>query len=323
MKWIVISILLSTALLLPSLAAPPSSTAEIIDGVIAVVNGEPITFYELEKGEQLFRSQYPASAFSEMDEAEIQANVLRQTINSRLIGQEAKAQGMEATDEEIDVAINEILDRNGITRETLKASLEEEGVVFDEYRGQIAEELTKSKIIQMKVRSKIDLSEDKLREYYLNNQDRFKMEKGVRLRHIIIPVAQEAPPAEIEKAKAKIDEAHEALTAGEPFEQAAMKYSEGHTARGGGELGFFAEGKLHPVFEKAIAGLEPGQFSDVIRTPSSFQILQFVERTEDEVRRFEKVKDDIRRALFEQESERGFNQWIKELYRDAAIEVLQ
>ena len=54
-----------------------------------------------------------------------------------------------------------------------------------------------------------------------------------------------------------------------------------------------------------------------------FYFCQFVERTEDEVRGFEKVKDDIRRELFDQESERGFNQWIKELYKDALIEVLQ
>ncbi len=76
-----------------------------------------------------------------------------------------------------------------------------------------------------------------------------------------------------EEASARLAECISKLEAGEKFEDLATEYSDGPSSVKGGDLGSFQEGVMHPAFNDAAFGLEPGDVSGVVETPFGYHII--------------------------------------------------
>jgi len=63
------------------------------------------------------------------------------------------------------------------------------------------------------------------------------------------------------------------LANGADFIALATNHSIDPTAQVGGDLGFFAEGEMIPVFEQAVKQLNPGEISPVLNLPSGYGII--------------------------------------------------
>lgn len=102
-------------------------------------------------------------------------------------------------------------------------------------------------------------------------------EEQVRARHILVR-SQEGDGNETE-ARQKAQELLRQLRGGADFSALAREHSDdsGSGARGG-DLGFFGQGEMVPEFEQVAFGLEPGQISDLVRTPYGFHIIQPLEK---------------------------------------------
>jgi parvulin-like peptidyl-prolyl isomerase len=73
--------------------------------------------------------------------------------------------------------------------------------------------------------------------------------------------------------------------------------------------------------EEAGFKLKPGEISDLVRSPSGFHILKVLDRKGGELHPFAEVQNRIREEAMQEESEKKFNAWMKDLKSKAYIEI--
>lgn len=126
-----------------------------------------------------------------------------------------------------------------------------------------------------------------------------------------------------EKAKERLETFREQVIAGDAdFAELAKEHSEDPgSALKGGNLGWADPTMYVPAFQKALSNLEPGEFSQPIRSTHGWHLIQLEDRRFDDAT--EKRKEDKARQLiysrkFKEESET----WMREMRDAAYIEVL-
>lgn len=140
-----------------------------------------------------------------------------------------------------------------------------------------------------------EIKEDKLlrlaQEQYRVFPERYRTPEEVRVRHILIKGCECAPESGREKAESILAR----LKAGEPFADLAIAESaDSGTAYKGGDLGFFARGKMVKPFEEAAFALkEPGDLSALVETQFGYHIILLEERKQPVPKPFLEVKEEL------------------------------
>lgn len=303
---------------------PESLRAEVIDRVMAVVNGKVITLSELTEREAPFVKQ-AAETFSgaERDKrlAEIRKKVSDSLIEDLLLEQEAEKLGLKVSDRDIDDAIDDVKKQNSLDDEGLKVALKKEGLTYEGYRVQIKKQIEKSRVIGQQVRSKVSVSEKDLADYYERNQRMFLKDEEVKISHILFVVPDMASASAIEGIRKEAIDVLEMARSGKDFQELAKKYSEDSSAQEGGSLGFFKRGQILPAFEEAAFSLKKGEISDLVRTTYGFHIIRVDDVKEALLEPFESVKEKVRSAVTSEMLEQRYKEWMEELKKSALIEV--
>jgi peptidyl-prolyl cis-trans isomerase SurA len=303
---------------------PPGALSRTLDRVVATVDEEVITQSELQEAVELFLHQIGQAQErppSDPERKALERRVLEDMIDKKLLEEHAKEAGVKATEEEIDRAVEDVLSRAGLTQDQLEEALKRDGIPKEEYRDQIRNQIVKAKVIHQEVRNRVDIKDADVEGYYLDHKEQFRTEEGVELRHILLPIPKNPQPGDEEGVYREALRIRGELLAGMKFEDAAAKYSKDASASQGGWLGFFGKGAMSPEMEKFVWGLKQGEVSEPVRSAQGFHLVRVEERTTGEVRPLDKVRDQIREKLYEESAEREFEEWRKELRKNAHIEV--
>ncbi|MGB6101431.1 MAG: peptidylprolyl isomerase [Comamonas sp.] len=126
---------------------------------------------------------------------------------------------------------------------------------------------------------------------YKSNPAQFQQPERVHARHILIALTQK-------DAQATAESLRQQLIGGADFQQLAREHSTDQaTAPKGGDLGFFARGKMVKPFEDAAFALEkPGDISPVVQSPAGYHIIQLVEKRPAGVPPFDEIRDELMQA---------------------------
>lgn len=144
----------------------------------------------------------------------------------------------------------------------------------------------------------------KIEQHYNDHITRYRKEKEVRARHILVKVDKDAPAADKEAAKQKLLAAKARIEGGEDFAKVASEVSEDPGSKdNGGDLGFFGKGRMVPPFEEAAFALEVGKLSDAVETSHGFHLIKVEEIKEPEVTELAAVRLDIARQLQREEAQ--------------------
>jgi len=197
-----------------------------------------------------------------------------------------------------------------------------QGLTYAQYHDKLQEQLEKLKLISMEVRSKIQVGESEMREYYDANQSKYREEDTFRARHIFFKTGEKASAADIKRAMTMALLVLSESKNGKDFSELARTYSEDPAARkDGGDLGRFKKGDMQPELEQAIMALKPGEVSELISTPLGLHLIKLEERIPGKLKPFESVKNEIEEQLYRKKSDERFSQWAKELRTKASIDI--
>lgn len=301
-----------------------SLKAEVIDRVIAVVNGKPVTLSEFNEREAPLSRQISESysgADREKRLSDLKKKVIDSLIEDLLLEQEAERSGMKVSERDIDDAIDDVKKQNSLNDETLMAALKREGLTYEAYRVQVKKQIEKSRVIGQQVRSKVNVTEKDLADYYERNQKLFMKDQEVKVSHILFLVPEKASNSEIENIRKQASDVLEMARKGKDFSDLARKYSQDASGKEGGSLGFFKRGQILPALEQAAFSLKKGEISDLVRTTYGFHIIRVDDAKEATPEPFDSVKEKIRSTVTSEMMEQRYREWMEELKKTAIIEM--
>ena len=114
--------------------------------------------------------------------------------------------------------------------------------------------------------------------------------------HIFLHVAQQAPQADVDKAKARIDSIYAALKGGAKFEELAISLSQDPgSARNGGLLPWISPNQTLKEFEDKAYELQPGEMSQPFLSPAGYHIVLMKERKQLEP--YDSLRNNILRFI--------------------------
>ena len=264
------------ALLLAALAPAGSARADeqLVDGIAAIVNNEAITCSQLREETDAIVQQLKASGMKRLpDMAALKARTLDALIDKAVELQEAKKQGITVSDEELAKAIADVEEQNGLPAGSLLDLLKQRGVDVDRYKKTLRDRLIISKLTNAEVRSRLQVSEEAMREYYRKYLEHPKPLREIRLASILVELPPDPTPEQVEKARKRIEAIRRRIEAGEDFARLATLESDAPEAARGGDMGWFMPGSLPPRFA-AVFQLPKGAVSPVIRSPAGFHLLK-------------------------------------------------
>lgn len=141
-------------------------------------------------------------------------------------------------------------------------------------------------------------SPEKVADFYARNEYRYNRAPRAQVRQILARVAEDAPAAEVDTARKKIDAARAELDQGTQFALVAAKQSDDESSRGrGGDLGEVTPGIRGRDFDDAVKATEAGKLSAVFRDPTGFHVLKIEEKFPEERKTVKDVEIEIAREL--------------------------
>ena len=167
--------------------------------------------------------------------------------------------------------------------------------------------------------SKVTVAEEDIQDYYESNLEKFKNPQTVQARHILIKVAQNAKPEEVESARQRAEDILKLAREGQDFAALARQYSEGPTNTKGGDLGTFRrEAMVKPFSDKAFS-MKAGDISDPVRTRFGWHIIKVEKVNPAKTLSLDEARADIEKTL-KTESSRNLAYDEAEAVYDATFE---
>ena len=224
---------------------------------VARVNGEVIRHAEVQRDMRDLMDFYSAAQGVDwqgdpraQDQlVYLRSQVVANVIDTRLIRQEARSQGISASEREIDERSAEIIEMAG-GREQFLERMRERNMTALAFRRYVEDELLRERLAERHAPVSTDPVEAR------------------RVRHVLVD-SQEAASA-----------ARERLAGGESWEAVAAEVSQDPGTRTrGGDLGFLTEGATIPAFDQAVFSLPVNELSQPVQTQVGYHIIQVTEIT--------------------------------------------
>ena len=146
-------------------------------------------------------------------------------------------------------------------------------------------------------RSKVELPDEEVREYYDENLEAFKIPKTVEARHILLKVNRNADPETVKKTEDRALHILKLAKEGKDFAELAKQYSEGPTRDKGGYLGKFKKEAMVKPFADVAFSLKAGEISEPVRTQFGWHLIKVEKVNEASITSFDDAKKDIQKKL--------------------------
>ena len=284
---------------LAPLAVPPEKT-------VVTVNGEPLSLEEFDNEFRLMSIHY--SAVTEGEMRAIKRRLFEQVINRRLLVQEARKTGLKLTQEEVEETFRDALKD---APEDFLNILKVQGVSAQAWKRKLLQERLARKLVDQDVNRLVQVTPAEVEDYYWSHLTDYWKPERIRVRHLVV------------QKKTDLQKALDGLKKGEDFSRIASTFSVGPEKSLGGDWGFMDLDRISPEYQKAFAGLKPGEISKPLKDNFGYHLFQFLERRSRRMQSFGEVKNEIRDSLLKEEQDQRFDQWMASLKKKAAIRVNQ
>jgi peptidyl-prolyl cis-trans isomerase SurA len=259
-------------------AVSAQSRPILIDRVIAVVNDEVITRFELNNQKRAVITQLRRQNITPPTEAELDAQVLERFINERVQLQHAKENGIRADDETVTSALQNIAQQNKMSMQQFAEALKKDGLSVEQFRDELKNEIILNRVRDREVDSRVVVTDGEIDAYLATSKAQGALAAEYQLAHILVLVPEQATPDQVDARKKRAEEALKQVKAGTAFSQVAAVFSDTNDAAQGGALGWRKADRLPSIYADAAEKLAVGGTSDVLRSANGFHILRVLDK---------------------------------------------
>jgi peptidyl-prolyl cis-trans isomerase SurA len=305
---------------------------------MATVNGKDIQRADVEK---YYRANVGDSSQTPSPEQAsiVRLQILHQLIEDEILQQAAAKLNLAASDEDVTAKLTEM--KAPYTQEEFDKQLKQRNITLDDLKRDLRRSLTKDKLLNKEVESKINITDADITNYYNAHKAEFNLiEPQYHIYQIVasaVPVQQgnnlPPKPASEADAKNKIEVLYNRLRSGEDFASVAIQFSDNaNNASNGGDMGFVFESALRadPEVYAAITKLKQGEITEPIpiydnggpgHRVMGYGIYKLVEREPAGQRELHdpRVQQTIRQFLRESHAQLLKNAYLEVLHDQAKV----
>ena len=259
--------------------AQTRGTARSADYIVAVVNNELVTQFEVEQRLAQAREQAQRSGQSLPPDAELRRQAVQSLIDERVVITWARDSGLKVDDQEVERAVANVAASNKLSVEQLKARLRDEAIDYGRFRNNLRDQILAERVREREVPQRIRISDAEVEDAI--DAERAKAGAGqvLNIAQILVTVPEGAAADVLAQRRARAESALARVKGGEPFEKVARELSEDANRERGGEIGSRPVDRLPDLFVNAVRTLPVGGVSaELVRSGAGFHILKVIER---------------------------------------------
>jgi len=299
----------------------------IIDRIVAVVNDEIITLYDLNQTLKPYEQNIQALGYPPEKEREtlfkLRADLLNKMIDETLSDQQIKKNNIQVSAQEVDKTIERIKEGRSYTDEELRAGLAEQGLTIEEYRENLTKQLLRGKLVNREVRSKIVITGAEIEKYYNDHIEKYAGETKYHLWNIFIQFSRMADESLKQFAYEKMETVLRQLKQGRSFESLAAEKPDSPDSPGGADLGLYRIDELSPQLQSVVKNMKEGEYSAILNMAGGYQIIYVQEVLAADPKSLSDVKAEIEDILYNQAVDSRYNTWLSELRKRSHIRIIQ
>lgn len=305
-----------TATLLFALTSTPfasSQTGQQIEGIVAIVNDDPISITDVRQRSQMLLLSLGGREPTPEQIQQLTSQALDQLIDEKLQLQEAAEYEVEVSDEDIQRQLEGLAQQSGLTREGLIQTMLQSGINPVSLEEQTRADIAWRRIMGGLYGSRIRISANQIDERLARLRASSQEEQYQLAEIFLFAPTDEDKAAAIEAANSITAQ----INAGAPFELAAQRFSSAPTAATGGDMGWVTLEDLDEARAAAVAEFERPGLSGAIVADDGVYILQ-VRNKRDPAEQTSRV--DVTRVIVEDGSEAALTQAVNQMQTCAGID---
>jgi len=258
-------------------------SAQMINGIAAIVENEPITLYEVYSLKEQLRA-------SEQD-------ALNLLIRDRLEDAQIKNLNISVTPFELNDRIESIAKQNGMTNLQFRSSIQAQGMDFLEFKNKIEKKMLQEKLYKsILAEAGKNVNEQKAKMYFDANPDKFKVFSTAK-----VVLYRAKNPEELEAQKTS-----PSLLSSVQTQELSLDYQ-----------------SIDPRLAAIIAGTNNGEFTQILQGADSFDMFYVKEKIGSYTPSFADVKDNVINELYQGEQEKLMADYFDKLRAKAKIQILR
>lgn len=241
----------------------------VLDRIVALVDDEVVLASELDAEMASVSRELTQRNVRMPPRDELRRQVLERLIMQTLQFNVAERRGIRVDSATLDAAVRRVAERNGITLPELRDALASEGLTMARFRDQMRREITLTRLREQEMNRRIDVTDQEIEQFIERNRDQTR---SYNLAQILIAIPEAASAQAIDAARERAQQVQQRLAQGESFARVAAAASDARNALEGGDIGWRTRAQLPSAAAQAITALEPGETTQILRTPAGFQI---------------------------------------------------
>ena len=329
--------LIATGVLLGLLVAP--MRAQILERVLVKVNGDILTQTELEEKQtaairaRIGGGELKADIANDSEQLkkamdDVTPQLLVEAIDELLLLQMGKEKGYHLSDEQFKSWLENLRKEQNLQDDTkFYAALKQEGMSVDDLRKNVEKQFLVGQVQRDEVGSKLSITEEEARQYYLAHKDQFVQPATVTFREILLEVPTTSKGGQATLNVGKEDEVAQQAAAvrarvvgGEDFGKVATEVSASSSKANGGLIGPINVTEVSPSLQQLIQKMKPGDITEPLRGPRGFQLLKLETLKPAAPQPFESVRDLVADKVHDARQQVEVRRFLSRVRGQAIIE---
>ena len=251
----------------------------ILDRIIAVVDEDVVMESQLNQRFNSVKAQLTENQRGQIpSDEELKAQLIERLIVESVQIQMADRAGVRISDEELNESMTAIAAQNKLTLQQFRQAVERDGIPYAEMRDQIRREVKINRVQQGIMRTRINISEQEIKDFLASELGEVITADEYRLAHILLSTPNDASQAQISNIMENAQELKNQVDNGADFQSLAIEKSTGQNAFNGGDLGWRKVVQLPTMFADIAPEMSEGELRGPIQSGSGFHLIKLLEK---------------------------------------------